>query len=203
MTKDVEAVKEDIREESGETCEDPTIITRTTRDSESITIEVSAPKEDPLPIEEMPEALVSVGAIDVDVLEEEIVEDQTPNAEVNDSVNEDVKIEEIVVEALTAQTEAIEEIAVEPTTDALPEHALNTTVIVELVDDAEPAEEDYVEANVKDPYVTNESHSEGNEFIDDIKKELVRAECVRQRSALRWPLFLIIFLFFFSLLFFS
>lgn len=173
MTTDAEAVKEDIQEETGETCEDPTIVTGTTRDSESITIEVSAPKEDPLPIEETPAALVSVGAIDVDVLEEEIVEDQTPNenAEVNDSVNEDVKIEDIVVEASTAQTEAIEEIVVEPTADALPEHALNTTVIVELVDNAEPAEEDYVEANEKDPYVTNESHSESNEFIDDIKKE--------------------------------
>lgn len=114
----------------------------TTTVSESTTIEDSVPKE-----EETYEAPVSVG---------EIVENSTENS---------------ALEAARAETDSIEEKSVEPTTDALPEEALNTTVVVELVDNTELAEEDYVEATVRDPIETTESHFKANEFMDDIKKE--------------------------------
>lgn len=119
------------------------------------------------------EELVEENSTENPVLIEEKVKDPMLNEKevADDLVNEDVKTVDTVIEATTAETDVIQEIYVEPTTDALQEEALNTTDVEELIDNRQPSQEDYVEATMKEPIETTESHFKANEFIDDIKKE--------------------------------
>jgi len=145
-----------------------------------ITIE-QEPTEDPTCIEDVSIPPVqSAELVEDSASTDNSTEDANPSPTENSALVEervedpiskeskDMKIEDLVIEA---ETDVIEEINVEPTTDALPEETLITTAVAELVGNSEPAEEDHLEATLPDPIETTESHFKATEFIDDIKKE--------------------------------